>query len=41
MDKIEYKKQEIPYISRDISWVDFNERVMNEGLRKEMPCLKD
>ncbi|MCL2763968.1 MAG: polyphosphate kinase 1 [Treponema sp.] len=30
----------LPYIARDLSWVDFNERVMNEGLRKEMPLLE-
>ncbi|MCL1958253.1 MAG: polyphosphate kinase 1, partial [Spirochaetes bacterium] len=40
MDKIEYNKLEFPYISRDLSWVDFNERVMNEGLRKETPLLE-
>jgi len=30
----------LPYLSRDLSWVDFNERVMNEGLRKEIPLLE-
>ncbi|MDR0463808.1 MAG: polyphosphate kinase 1 [Treponema sp.] len=30
----------LPYISRDLSWVDFNERVMKEGLREEMPLLE-
>ena len=29
-----------PYISRDISWVDFNERVLNEGLRKDKPLFE-
>jgi polyphosphate kinase len=29
-----------PYISRDLSWVDFNERVLNEGLRSELPLLE-
>ena len=29
-----------PCLSRDLSWVDFNERVLNEGLRKEMPLLE-
>jgi len=29
-----------PYIARDISWVDFNERVLNEGLRSELPLLE-
>ena len=36
----ETKEQPLPYFSRDISWVDFNERVMKEGLRKEMPLLE-
>jgi polyphosphate kinase len=40
MEKIDYKKLDFPYISRDLSWVDFNERVMNEGLRKETPLLE-
>jgi polyphosphate kinase len=40
MDKIDYNKLDFPYISRDLSWVDFNERVMNEGLRKETPLLE-
>jgi len=29
-----------PYLSRDISWVDFNERVLDEGLRKDLPLLE-
>jgi len=40
MDKTENNKLSFPYISRDLSWVDFNERVMNEGLRKETPLLE-
>jgi polyphosphate kinase len=34
------KEQPFPYIARDISWVDFNERVMKEGLRPEIPLLE-
>ena len=30
----------IPCLSRDLSWVDFNERVLNEGLRDELPLLE-
>ena len=30
----------LPYLSRDISWVDFNERVLKEGLRKDLPLLE-
>jgi len=29
-----------PCLSRDLSWVDFNERVLNEGLRKGLPLLE-
>jgi polyphosphate kinase len=29
-----------PCLSRDLSWVDFNERVLNEGLRKDLPLLE-
>jgi polyphosphate kinase len=28
------------FFSRDLSWVDFNERVLEEGLRKEKPPLE-
>jgi len=41
MDKTpENEKNDFPCISRDLSWVDFNERVLNEGLRKELPLLE-
>jgi len=30
----------IPYISRDLSWVDFNERVLDEGLQSDLPLLE-
>jgi len=33
-------EENIKVLSRDLSWVDFNERVLNEGLRKEMPLLE-
>ncbi|MDR0320164.1 MAG: polyphosphate kinase 1 [Treponema sp.] len=39
-DAQENESISIPYLSRDLSWVDFNERVMKEGLRKEMPLLE-
>ena len=29
-----------PYLSRDVSWVDFNERVLNEALRNDLPLLE-
>ena len=30
----------LPFLSRDISWVDFNERVLNEALREDLPLLE-
>ncbi|MDR1837789.1 MAG: polyphosphate kinase 1 [Treponema sp.] len=30
----------LPCLSRDLSWIDFNERVLNEGLRKDIPLLE-
>jgi len=33
-------QSQLPYLSRDISWVDFNERVMKNGLRDELPLLE-
>jgi polyphosphate kinase len=29
-----------PCLSRDLSWVDFNERVLAEGLRKDLPLFE-
>jgi len=40
MSNIEENNLETPCLSRDISWVDFNERVLNEGLRKDLPLLE-
>jgi polyphosphate kinase 1 len=40
MDKVEKNEASFPCLSRDLSWVDFNERVFNEGLRKELPLLE-
>jgi polyphosphate kinase len=30
----------LPFFNRDISWVDFNERVLEEGLRKDLPLFE-
>jgi polyphosphate kinase len=40
MNIIEKDKTETPFLSRDLSWVDFNERVLNEALRKDLPLLE-
>jgi polyphosphate kinase len=39
-DENKNNEQPLPFFSRDISWIDFNERVMREGLRKELPLLE-
>jgi polyphosphate kinase len=36
----ENETSSFPCLSRDLSWVDFNERVLNEGLRKDLPLLE-
>jgi polyphosphate kinase len=41
MDKnTETETDFFPCLSRDLSWVDFNERVLKEGLRKDLPLLE-
>jgi polyphosphate kinase len=40
MDKVDKNEASFPCLSRDLSWVDFNERVLNEGLRRELPLLE-
>ena len=36
----EIYEENLPFLSRDISWVDFNERVLNEALKKDLPLLE-
>lgn len=33
-------KKHIPYNNRELSWLDFNERVLNESFRKDNPVLE-
>ena len=30
----------IPYLNRELSWVEFNQRVLNEALRDDLPLLE-
>ena len=36
----EQNESPLPLLSRDLSWVDFNERVLDEGLNKDLPLLE-
>jgi polyphosphate kinase len=38
--KIELSSSPAVYFNRDLSWVDFNERVLEEGLRKNLPLFE-
>jgi polyphosphate kinase len=40
MEQSEKNETIFPCLSRDLSWVDFNERVLEEGLRKDLPLLE-
>jgi polyphosphate kinase len=37
---IEQQASPVPYFNRDLSWIDFNERVLEEGLRQDLPLLE-
>lgn len=30
----------IPYLNRELSWIEFNQRVLNEALREDLPLLE-
>ena len=34
------KKKEFPYLERDISWMYFNERILQEATREHVPLLE-
>ncbi|MGL4398849.1 MAG: polyphosphate kinase 1, partial [Luteolibacter sp.] len=29
-----------PYLNRELSWIEFNQRVLNEALREDLPLLE-
>ncbi|MDR1286393.1 MAG: polyphosphate kinase 1 [Treponema sp.] len=33
-------EEAVRYLDRDLSWIDFNERVLEEGLRRDLPPLE-
>jgi len=40
MENTEKNESSFPCLNRDLSWVDFNERVLLEGLRTDIPLLE-
>lgn len=34
------KKKELPYLERDISWMYFNRRILQEAARPHVPLLE-
>jgi len=40
MENAENNESSFPCLNRDLSWVDFNERVLLEGLRGDLPLLE-
>ena len=34
------EKRKIPYLNRELSWIDFNSRVLEEAWKKENPLME-
>ena len=39
-EKEKQQKQKIPYLNRELSWLDFNIRVLEEAFEKENPIFE-
>ena len=37
---IEKEKTKLPYLNRELSWLDFNVRVLEEAFKKENPIFE-